>query len=187
MTCVVCDGNDLATSENPIFICEDCGISVHKLCYGITAQSGFVDPWWCSPCSLGQYGVNCELCLQNGGALKKTTCGNWIHVVCALFTNGTIFTNTQRMEPVNISNIPRENHGQRCIFCSDARGICSKCSDQNCDFFLHITCGQKQKCLRENTNRKTTKIAFEAFCRHHKPKSSQTFFSICLGNFGVKR
>lgn len=181
MNCVVCDGNDPVTSENPIFECADCGICVHKLCYGITAKFGDVDPWWCSPCSLGQNSVSCKstckLCLQNGGALKKTTCDNWVHVVCALFTNGTIFTNKQCMEPVNISNIPQEHHGQTCFFCSEVRGICGKCSDRNCDFFLHITCGQKYKCLREKTNSKNKKIIFEAYCRQHNPKSSHRLSS----------
>lgn len=178
MSCVVCDGNDLATSENPIFVCEDCGIDVHKLCYGITAQSGNIDPWWCSPCGLGHRRAVCQLCLQNGGALKQTTCGHWVHVICALFTDGTIFTNKKRMEPVNISNIPQENHGQNCIFCSEVRGICGKCSAPNCSLFLHITCGQKQKCLKEKTNAKNTKIIFEAYCHQHNPKSSHRLSSV---------
>lgn len=178
MACVVCDGNDLVTSTNPTFVCEDCGISVHKLCYGITAKSGNIDPWWCSPCGLGQRRGMCKLCLEYGGALKKTTCGHWVHVVCALFTEGTIFMNKQRMEPINISSIPQENHGQNCVFCSEVRGICSKCSDPDCGHFLHITCGQKYNCLREKNNSRNTKIIFEAYCHQHKPKSSHRLSSV---------
>lgn len=178
MACVVCDGNDLVTSTNPTFVCEDCGINVHKLCYGITAKSGNIDPWWCAPCGLGQNRAMCQLCLQYGGALKPTACGHWVHVVCALFTEGTIFMNKQRMEPINISNIPQENHGQKCIFCLEVRGICGKCSDPNCDEFLHITCGQNNNCLREKNNSRNTKIIFEAYCRRHKPKSSHRLSSV---------
>lgn len=171
-TCVVCEDDDQETSKNPIFVCEDCGIGVHKLCYGITASSGNVDPWWCSPCNIGQYEAICELCLQNGGALKKTTDEHWVHVTCALFIKGTMFRNKERMEPVNISNVPQENRGKICIFCAKDCGVCCKCTDSNCDLFLHITCGQQNKCLRENTNPKNNKIEFKAYCRQHKPKES---------------
>lgn len=138
--CVVCDDNDQDTRDNPIFDCEDCNISTHKLCYGITAKSGNVDPWWCSPCSIGQYKVACELCSQSGGALKKTKCGHWVHVICALFIEGTIFTNKTRMEPVDISSVLPKNRGQKCVFCSKICGVCCKCSAPNCDYFLHVTC-----------------------------------------------
>lgn len=170
--CVVCQDDDQGTSQNPIFVCEDCTIGVHKLCYGIAASSGNVEPWWCAPCSTGLSEVICELCLQNGGAMKKTTCGKWVHVVCALFTEGIRFTNKNRMEPVNISHVSQENRGKKCIFCLKICGVCCKCTDPSCNHFLHVTCGQKNKCLKENTNPENDKIVFEAYCHLHKPKES---------------
>lgn len=171
--CVVCDDNDEETSDNPIFVCEDCSIGVHKLCYGITTPSGDADPWWCSPCSIGRHSeAICELCSQSCGALKRTTCGRWVHVICSLFIEGTMFKNKNRMEPVDISSVAQKNHGKKCNFCSKVCGVCCKCSEPNCDQFLHVTCGQKNKCLKEKTNPKNHKIIFEAFCRQHKPKAS---------------
>lgn len=170
--CVVCDDNDQETNINPIFLCEDCNIGVHKLCYGVTASSGVVDPWWCSPCSIGQTGAICELCLQSGGALKKTTCNRWVHVICALFIEGMVFKNKIRMEPVDISNVLGNNRDKKCVYCLKNCGVFCKCSERNCDHFLHVTCGQKHKSLKENTNPKNNKIIFEAFCREHKPKES---------------
>lgn len=169
--CVVCDDKNQGTNKNPIFVCEDCGIGVHKLCYGITATPENADPWWCSPCTLGRNEAVCVLCLQNGGALKKTVCGNWVHVICALFIEGVKFTNNTLMEPVSIANIPQENYGKKCVFCLDVRGVSCKCSGPNCDQFLHITCGQKNNCLKELPNPKNKKkLLFEAYCRQHKPR-----------------
>lgn len=170
LQCVVCDDPD--SSENPIFICEDCNIGSHMLCYGIATSSDCVDPWWCSPCSSATYGAVCELCLKAGGALKKTTCGKWVHVLCALFTENVSFVNKNRMEPVNISNVLQENRGKKCSFCSKNCGICCKCSLSNCDNFLHVTCGKENDCLKENINPKNNKIIFEAYCRQHKRTES---------------
>lgn len=169
--CVLCD--DPNSTENPIFTCEDCNVSIHKLCYGITEKPGdFVDVWWCSPCGIGKVGAVCELCWKSGGALKKTTCGNWVHVLCALFTENVIFVNKSRMEPVKILHVSKENRGKKCCFCFENGGICVKCSQPDCEFFFHVTCGQERKCLKENINPKNKKIIFEAFCRQHKPSDS---------------
>lgn len=72
--CDVCADDE--TNENPIFVCEECDVGVHMLCYGITVPDNSTDPWWCSPCSIGRHGTVCALCLKSGGAIKKTTCGN---------------------------------------------------------------------------------------------------------------
>lgn len=170
--CVVCDDSDQETVENPIYVCEDCCIGVHKYCYGITWQSDNAEPWWCSPCGSGKFGAVCELCTQSGGALKKTTDEKWVHVICALFIQGTTFTNKNRMEPVNTANVLKKNRDQKCIFCSKVCGVCCQCSDPSCSRFLHVTCGQKYKCLVENINPKTNKIGFEAYCRQHNPNQS---------------
>lgn len=162
--CNVC--TDPEASDNCIFVCCVCGIGVHKLCYGI--DDDCMDPWWCSPCAIDKYEPFCELCQQKGGALKKTTCGKWIHVICALFTIGVEFQNTNLMEPVNISKIPVTNRNKKCVFCSETYGICCKCTQPNCDKWLHVTCGQKGNCLKEVTAKKN-KIAFRAFCIEHKP------------------
>lgn len=173
--CVVC--TDPETSNNPIFCCDECGISVHQLCYGIS--DGCTDRWCCSPCNVGQNIPSCELCLQKDGAFKKTTCGKWVHVICALFTVGVKFQNNILMEPVNILKIPNTNRNKGCMYCSYAIGICCKCSQPNCKSWLHITCAQKANCLKE-INEKKNKIAFRAYCSEHRPvdESSRRLSSI---------
>lgn len=105
--CILCV--DQETPDNRIFNCKGCGLSVHCLCYGIS-ETVEMDDWLCSPCvSKPSEPVFCELCPQSNGALKKTSCGKWVHVLCALFTEGAIFEDLNQMEPIDISQISRSN------------------------------------------------------------------------------
>lgn len=176
--CVICD--DPESGDNPIFTCEDCGVGVHMLCYGIKAPSKHcVDPWWCSPCSSGFYGTVCELCLETGGALKKTTCGKYVHVLCGLFSQNVNFVNKCRMEPVNISNISKKHRQQKCVFCHQIRGVCCKCSELNCENFFHVTCAKANNALKEISNPKNNKLVFASYCHMHKtPESSRRISSV---------
>lgn len=169
--CEVCD--DPESFENPIFICEDCGMGVHMLCYGIeTPSKNCADPWWCSPCTSGLRRTICELCLKTGGALKKTTCGKYVHVLCGLFTQNVSFVNKSRMEPVNISNDLKENRGKECVYCREKRGICCKCSQLNCEHFFHVPCAKANNALKEIPNPKNNKLVFASYCREHKKTDS---------------
>lgn len=166
--CSVC--SDPETSENPVFYCVNCEVGVHKLCYGINVDDPVM--WLCSPCTSSSSDPICELCLKNGGALKKTTCREkWVHVICALFTEGVKFQNNNRMEPVNISKIPEINHNQKCVFCKMNHGVCCKCTQLNCEYWLHITCAQNANSLLEVIE-KGNKIKFQSFCIQHKPDDS---------------
>lgn len=60
--CSVCLG-DISRNYDEIVECDACGISVHELCYGITADdaesihsdasSASTEPWFCDPCKAG--------------------------------------------------------------------------------------------------------------------------------------
>lgn len=168
--CCVC--TEPETLNNLVFNCSNCDIDVHQLCYGI--DSGDEHPWLCSPCLSNCCSPICELCLTSGGALKKTTSmGKWVHVVCALFTEGVKFEDNNQMEPVNISKIPDIYHNKKCVFCSKILGICCECTRPNCQNWLHITCAQKSNCLVEVAE-KDDKIKFESYCPQHKPVDGAT-------------
>lgn len=175
--CVVC--TDPETSENRIFYCAECEINVHVLCYGIDEES--TDLWWCSPCVSNEYQPSCELCMKRGGALKKTSCAKWVHVICALFTVGVKFVDKTLMEPVDISNIPTVNRNKKCMLCRRARGVCCQCSQKNCHNWIHITCAQEANCLKE-VNEENNKISFLSYCNEHKPvgESSRRLSSISV-------
>lgn len=163
--CDLCTNPD--ASENVIFKCIDCGVAVHALCYGIESEEK--ENWKCSPCENGCTDVvSCELCLQKKGALKQTSCGKWVHAICALFTDGVIFEDFNRMEPVNISKISITKRGQTCSYCRESKGYCCLCSKSKCKNRIHITCAQKANGLKEIVKQDNS-IAFRAYCADHKP------------------
>lgn len=169
--CILCV--DTETPDNRIFTCQKCKLSVHFLCYGIS-ETVDIDDWLCSPCISKPFEtVLCELCCQSGGALKKTSCSKWAHVLCALFTEGTTFEDLNQMEPIDISQISPSKWNQMCAFCSKAVGCSPLCSKSKCERRIHITCAQTNNCLKEVTNRKDDSLKFRAYCIQHKPVDSK--------------
>lgn len=177
--CTECEHLD----DNLLLLCKSCDIAVHMLCYGSDTKknNSWSSEWKCSPCKSECLDPICELCSQRDGALKKTTCGNWVHVICALFTDGVIFKNKSKMEPVDISRIPTVNRKQTCILCNKNCGFCCSCWEKNCPNWMHVTCAQKFGQLREATNDKNNMIEFRAYCSMHKlPQSSRRISSISV-------
>lgn len=127
--CDFCTDQDF--DDNPIFSCINCGVNVHVLCYGIQEEEK--ENWKCSACEKGCIKrVSCEFCLQKYGALKPTTCGKWVHAVCAMFTGGVVFVDHDRMEPVNIKRVSKTKKGHTCAYCHEKKGYCNWCSKRKC-------------------------------------------------------
>lgn len=170
VNCSLC--TDPEMDDNLIHTCQKCSVSVHALCYGIEDPGS---KWLCSLCQKNISGsVKCALCHQKDGAFKPTTCGKWVHAVCALFTEGVYFKDNQKMEPVNIRQVPAINFGQKCAFCTHKYGACGNCSKDGCKNHIHVTCAQKKNCLEEITNvSDNLSLKFRAYCLQHKPKNSK--------------
>lgn len=167
-SCNICD--DEITKQNPIFICVRCDVKVHKLCYG---ADGSPANWKCSPCRLDmKLSIQCKLCCQKGGAMKQTVRSDWVHVICALFMKGVIFSNERNMEPVNISKVPKCLQGKMCSICNTKKGYSTTCAEAKCNKKMHITCAQAENTLKEEVNLETDSIRFEAYCIEHKPSGS---------------
>lgn len=78
--------------------CHAWQVAVHQDCYGIACIP--LGVWRCQPCAelqrqyqnvtspdleaQAQQWVQCAICAGQGGALKCTTDGRWVHVFCAL-------------------------------------------------------------------------------------------------------
>lgn len=184
--CSVCD--DGIDNENPILTCKSCKICIHLYCNGSESQ---IESWTCSPCRLNQKNfATCRLCLYKGGAMKQTSCKGWVHIICALFTEGVIFTNEETMEPVDISAVSKNKRNKLCVFCYKRQGHSSLCSNSKCKDRLHISCSQKEKCLKEVESEIDGKIKFRAYCKSHKPKppkSGRRVSSGCVKDFVNKK
>lgn len=103
-------------------------MSVNALCYGIQNEQ-FV----CSPCAAGVdvETIQCAICRKSKGAMKKTTCDGWVHVICGLFTKEVEFCNTEAMEPIDVSKV-KQSKKKKCIFCEGPYGTfkCMKCTSR---------------------------------------------------------
>lgn len=164
--CSVC--TDLETPENCIVTCVVCDTKVHMLCYGVDT---FEETWKCSPCSQGKLNRVCKLCVRAGGCMKQTVCNMWVHVVCALFTDGVVFIDNNRMEPVDISKVSNSKRNKTCVFCKTTDGFCCLCSKSKCKNRLHISCAKESDCLKE-LDQNDGKIKFRAYCPEHRPTES---------------
>lgn len=169
--CSVC--SEAGTCENPITNCTGCGLNVHILCYGIQSDDLNLPNWKCSPCQRGITElIICELCQQFNGAFKQSVCGKWVHVICALFTDGVRFKDVMHMEPIDIAKILSSKSQKTCAFCLKASGFCCRCSKTRCQQPIHITCAQAHSCLQVSATDKNDSIKFRAFCNDHKPTDS---------------
>lgn len=166
LKCSVC--TDPETDMNRILNCKKCEVSAHMMCYGVEY---YEKEWKCSPCDSGIVQPVCALCLQKNGAMKKTVCGKWVHVICALFTDGVRFIDKSQMEPIEIANVSISKRNKTCVFCEKSVGFCCLCSKSTCPNRLHITCSQRNDCLKEE-NKNDGTIKFRAYCFDHKPKES---------------
>lgn len=92
--CVVClDG--VSEDANQIVYCDGCNMAVHQECYGIRSLPKRA--WLCERCSMlkrnPHANVDCVLCHDRSktAAIKQTTTGEMVHVICALWIPETKF------------------------------------------------------------------------------------------------
>lgn len=161
LMCSMCkDQND---DENPIKTCSKCELNVHVCCYGIQNTENFI----CSPCGNEAGDVTCALCEKPKGALKKTTDGRYVHVLCTLFTEAAQFIDKDLMEPIDISGVKPPKKRAPCVYCNENMGTfkCCKCSKA-----LHAICGHENNSLVEKVL-PNDDIKFLGYCNKHLPNT----------------
>ncbi|GFO20441.1 PHD finger protein 14, partial [Plakobranchus ocellatus] len=183
IVCCVCL-SDRSGDEDEIVECDNCGISVHEGCYGIsenhstssTVSSASTEPWFCDACRANAAPV-CELCPNSGGIFKETDNGKWVHIVCALYTPGVAFGDVDRLSLVTLFEMPYSKWGAReCSLCEDSRfsqtGVCINCDAGMCKAYFHVTCAQREGLLAEVTPEEVMEVAdpFFAYCKLHADK-----------------
>ena len=176
--CVCLDSQEW--NENPLVTCEGCKIKVHQACYGIIfVPSG---PWYCRKCESQDRsgGSKCELCPNEGGALKRTDNGGWAHLVCALYIPEVRFGNVATMEPIIIALVPPGRFDMVCDLCLEnpyklsmaSRGACLKCNSSGCNKTFHVTCAQTAGLLyEEGVNGNVDMVKYFCQCDEHLESS----------------
>ena len=185
--CAVCSG-DVSVDADEIIECDSCSITVHENCYGVdeavvednesvhsTLSSASTEPWFCDACQAGVRDPVCELCPNSGGIFKKTDSGRWVHLVCALYTNGVAFADTVHLTGITLFELPSDKWGAKaCSICEDERfartGVTISCDAGLCKTYFHVTCGQREGLLQEVQDLEhETEIVdpFVAHCKVH--------------------
>ncbi|XP_041371790.1 PHD finger protein 14-like isoform X1 [Gigantopelta aegis] len=185
LICCVCL-TDTSVDDDEIVECDNCGVSVHEGCYGITESqsaastesSASTEPWFCDACKSGVT-PHCELCPNFGGIYKETDAGKWVHLVCALYTPGVAFGDVDRLSPVTLFEMPYSRWGAKeCALCEDLRfartGVCIGCDAGMCRTFFHVSCAQREGFLSEASHEEAMDIAdpFYAYCKLHAEKNA---------------
>lgn len=164
---------DSTSDENNIVECTQCEIKVHQCCYGVEE---FSSTWLCDFCIVQDANQEkiCELCPKRDGALKRTTSGKWVHMICALFTSQSIINDPITMSPIDLSAVTKRWFGFMCYICTKNKkkkeGACVKCFVTKCNRYLHVSCGQDACTLQEKSSNKGN-LMFIAFCEDHNDRS----------------
>lgn len=181
--CCACLG-DRSDDTNEIVECDNCGISVHEGCYGIsdsgsvssTVSSCSTEPWFCEACKANVDEPVCELCPNKGGIFKETDVGNWVHLVCALYVPGVAFGEVDHLSSVTLFEMPYSKWGAKsCSLCEDVRfartGVCIGCDAGMCKTYFHVTCAQAAGLLSEAHSEEADHAdPFYAHCKIHSDK-----------------
>lgn len=170
--CICSDGT--SDDTNQIVFCDGCDIAVHQECYGIRyIPEGL---WFCKKCELKAEGATCALCPNGGGALKKSSQGQWAHIVCALFIPETSFnidiSTGMRGEIEGIENIPKARWNLVCELCKKKEGAPIQCKDKSCTSAFHVTCAQSHRLFME-TRERFDRVTHRVACMKHSPKKYQ--------------
>lgn len=149
--CCACLG-DRSDDTNEIVECDNCGVTVHEGCYGVsesvsvssTVSSCSTEPWFCEVCKAGIKAPDCELCPNKGGIFKETDVGKWVHLICALYVPGVAFGEVDQLTAVTLFEMPYNKWGTKvCSICDDARfarsGVCIGCDAGMCKTYFHVT------------------------------------------------
>ena len=75
---------------------------------------------------------------MRGGALKRTSDGQWVHMLCALLLDAR-FKDPVNIEPINVLTVNQSSITSQCAYCNQRNGACLKC--QECNRQFHLTCG----------------------------------------------
>ena len=87
----------------------------------------------------------CALCPAQGGVLKRTTCGRWAHLACALWLPETALDpSCSYLDMSGLIKGVDDVHASRmrlpCQICKQQYGACIQCCHPSCYFAFHLSC-----------------------------------------------
>lgn len=137
VVCSICYDGEVY-NQNEIVFCDTCDVAVHLQCYGIKKlPSG---NWYCCSCAQGLDSVNlqCGICFQNGGALKATEAGTWVHISC-YDAIPEIENDASFGLFLDLSDLDKKRFNLKCRLCTN-KGACVQCQFKRCSVAIHPWC-----------------------------------------------
>lgn len=175
--CYVCNEWE-EYEENMLLDCSKCGTLVHMHCYGVSENpNGGL--WLCDLCKEGvEETPPCALCpVTNGRAMKRTSCGRWVHSACAMWIPEAYYNDPERMDVVSgLDRIPKVRFQLQCGVCKVPYGACLQCDRPQCYNSYHVLCarhrGFRMEFL-ETFDEHTEELTRISMCRRHSPLAPQ--------------
>ncbi|KAL4440395.1 hypothetical protein ABPG75_003396 [Micractinium tetrahymenae] len=153
--CHVCgeDDEEEQDQHGVILSCARCRVHVHTHCYFVQQAPPPGQPWLCDPCSVGlSRPPPCALCPVLGGALKRTSCGRWVHPTCALWLpEPEVNEEARELHLVGVvkdlHKVKPQRYGLKCQFCQQRNaGACMQCCEPKCFASFHPLCARQAGC-----------------------------------------
>ncbi|KAJ1624511.1 PHD-zinc-finger like domain-containing protein [Pavlovales sp. CCMP2436] len=168
--CMIC-GDGESEDDNVILFCDGCNLAVHQVCYGGGAVAIPDGPWYCDRCDPARCAgpVECCLCPEKGGALKRTTDWRWAHVVCALWVPNVSFVDPESRDAIDLFGMDEKRFALSCGLCGVQKGACIQCKERKCMRAFHVTCARKND-LHMTEKERDDWVEFSVYCDKHKPK-----------------
>ncbi|EGZ05518.1 hypothetical protein PHYSODRAFT_534157 [Phytophthora sojae] len=159
--CGVCCAPD-SLENDPIVICEVCGVAVHQTCYRLAAVPD--GDWYCHPCRqyldaqdieknlIPTHELECEACCSKAGAMAPTIDGGWVHVACSMFLPELYLQDKHASRfqgPLDDLQVVcgvdklKQRRRLRCCFCKKSKcvlGACAQCAVGKCVVAYHALC-----------------------------------------------
>jgi len=169
--CDACCLDHEVEHTDAVVFCDGCNLRVHQTCYGIPKIPK--GPWYCAQCEAGVKNMKCCVCPNTDDhALKPTTDGRWIHVMCAMWHSEPRFVDPETRTPVDLS-LPISPARMRltCVFCKK-KGACLQCQYGRCATSYHVPCGFRNGIKFEFRDAENEEdVYFHSFCLKHAPLS----------------
>ncbi|TMW65772.1 hypothetical protein Poli38472_008414 [Pythium oligandrum] len=172
--CAICSEHE-SYEDDPIVFCGGCNVAVHQFCYGIPRLP--TDDWFCDFCASqdGSSSARCALCPLRGGAFRRSSCGQWVHVQCYLWIPELKFKYTSGglLSLGVLSRLDPERKTLECSLChsTQGRGLV-QCAHKRCLTAFHVSCARHGDASLVQMEQDDGQTLFLTYCRLHRGSKS---------------
>lgn len=176
------NSDSCSESENsPIVTCAgSCKQCFHPDCYGIgedddkeeefdedSKQGNIITCEYCQYQQKNKFAPkrSCVLCFQSSGLLKLSTCKQWFHPICVLFTAELTLTDDGRAN--NLSRLNPERNPLLCMICRQRGGAVVQCKYDDCMEAFHPYCLFNKRNGQMIVWKRKNEIRYDLYCMEH--------------------